>query len=39
VPHSVGRSVSVSVSWGWTAGLAVADLAEPGIDGRLDHAG
>ncbi|MCY4726820.1 DUF2786 domain-containing protein [Nocardioides sp. STR2] len=39
VPHSVGRSTTVSNSEGWTAGLAAADLAQLGVNGRLDHAG
>ena len=39
VPHSVGRRTSVSNSEGWTAGLAAADLAELGVNGRLDHVG
>jgi hypothetical protein len=39
VPHSTGRSANVSNSEGWTAGLAAADLAQLGVNGRLDHAG
>ena len=39
VPHSVGRSANVSNSEGWAAGLAAADLAALGVNGRLDHAG
>src|SRR6478735_2007221 len=39
VPHSVGRSTSLSNSEGWPAGLAAADHAQRRVNNSLDHAG
>jgi hypothetical protein len=36
VPHTVGRSASVSNGEGWAAGIAAADLAVLDVDRRLD---
>ncbi|WP_165356885.1 DUF2786 domain-containing protein [Nocardioides zhouii] len=39
VPHTIGRSASVSNGDGWIAGLAAADLAAIDVSARLDQAG
>ena len=35
VPHTLGRSTSVSNGEGWAAGLAAADLALLDVNGKL----
>ena len=39
VPHTIGRSASVSNGDGWIAGLAAADLAALNVRARLDQTG
>ena len=38
VPHTVGKSASVSNGEGWMAGLVAADLALLDVNGKLDEA-